>query len=89
MGIWMRIKLRLLWLGCTIGVIRMSRDETIVWPFHWPSWEMFWFYMRGGWGKRFYVFRNLPGVIKRVPGRLLPRRWGFGFCGIEFGDRGG
>jgi hypothetical protein len=39
-----------------------------------------------GW---FYVFRNLPGVIKWQKGRLLPRRWGFGIAGlIEFGDRG-
>lgn len=38
--------------------------------------------------KRFYCFKNLPGVIKWERGRLLPRRWGFGVCGIEFGDRG-
>lgn len=32
--------------------------------------------------------RNQPGVIKWLPGRLLPRRRGFGICGFEFGDRG-
>lgn len=37
----------------------------------------------------FYIFRNLPHVIKWIPGRLLPRRWGFGIYGlIEFGERG-
>lgn len=42
----------------------------------------------GFWGW-FYIFRNLPGVIKWRKGRLLPVRWGFGLMGlIEFGDRG-
>lgn len=36
----------------------------------------------------FYIFRNLPGIIKWREGRLLPVRWGFGICGFEFGDRG-
>ena len=39
----------------------------------------------GGW---FGLFRNKPGVIKWIPGRLLPRRWGFYILGFEFGDRG-
>jgi hypothetical protein len=30
------------------------------------------------WG-RFYIFRNLPGII--------PGRWGFGSYGYEFGSR--
>jgi hypothetical protein len=34
------------------------------------------------------VFRNRPGVIKWIPGKLLPRRWGFRLLGFEFGDRG-
>lgn len=34
------------------------------------------------------VFRNLPGIVKWIPGRLLPRRWGFHVFGIEIGDRG-
>lgn len=39
--------------------------------------------------KPFYIFRNLPNVTKWLPGRILPRRWGFGLFGlIEFGDRG-
>lgn len=39
--------------------------------------------------RKVYIFRNLPHVIKWIPGRIMPRRWGIGFCGlIEFGDRG-
>lgn len=33
-------------------------------------------------------FRNLPHVIKWLPGSLLPRRWGFRFLIVEFGQRG-
>jgi hypothetical protein len=36
----------------------------------------------------FGVFRNLPGVTKWEPGRLLPRRWGVQIFGLEIGDRG-
>lgn len=78
----------LLW----VGFIRRREDGTIHWPFHAPprwvfkSWGSFKCYARcTGY---VYRFRNLPGVIKWVPGRLLPRRWGFGICGFEFGDRG-
>lgn len=38
--------------------------------------------------KRAGLFRNRPGVRKWVPGRLLPRCWGFFVLGFEFGDRG-
>jgi hypothetical protein len=72
----------LLW----VGFVARNHDDTIVWPFHVsPKWirAHHWKHDR-----RIYFFRNLPGVIKWVPGRLLPRRWGIGFCGIEFGDRG-
>lgn len=74
----------LLW----VGFVSRRNDHTraIVWPFSVPSRDMFRFYLKHG--PRFYVFRNLPGVIKWRKGRLLPRRWGFGFCGFEFGDRG-
>lgn len=58
----------------------------IRWPFSAPPMRNFWTWRRT-WGT-FYVFRNQPGVIKWLPGRLLPRRWGFGICGFEFGDRG-
>lgn len=34
------------------------------------------------------LFRNRPGVIRDIPGRLLPRRWGFYVLGLEVGDRG-
>ena len=79
----------LLW----IGLVRRLDDGRIKWPIHfapkhiWKDWKMLRAYIRlHGY---FYVFRNLPGVIKYTPGRLLPRRWGFGFAGlIEIGDRG-
>lgn len=64
--------------------------ETVRWPFHVPPWWQIKLLLRGravlGWKP--YVFRNLPGVIKWVPGRVLPRRWGIGWLGFEFGDRG-
>lgn len=60
--------------------------EKILWPFRAPPRHVFRFQLK--YGPRFYVFRNLPGVIKWAPGRLLPLRWGFGVCGFELGDRG-
>ncbi len=81
----------LLW----IGFIARSHDGEIHWPFHvapgwiWKAFMRHPINMTKVGGGAFYVFRNIPGVIKWVPGRLLPRRWGFGFFGlIEFGDRG-
>lgn len=80
----------LLW----VGLIARKHDGSMAWPFHvapaW-QWRMFVKNPRGtvqlcGF---VYLFRNLPGVVKYKPGRLLPRRWGFGILGlIEFGDRG-
>lgn len=69
-----------------IGFVAKRHDGSIAWPFHASPW----FIVRHNflYGPRFYLFRNLPGIIKWVPGRLLPRRWGFGVCGFEFGDRG-
>lgn len=61
-------------------------EETIQWPFDSPSREMFLHLWK--FGPRFYVFRNQPGVIKWLPHTVLPLRWGFGFCGFEFGQRG-
>ena len=77
----------LVWVGLT----RRRHDGSLFVPFHVPARHVFWCHFRHGGGKgfpRFYVFRNVPGVIKWVPGRMLPRRWGVGFCGFEFGDRG-
>lgn len=55
-------------------------------PAHW-----WWFLLLHG-GKdpfpRCGIFRNKPGVIKWIPGKLLPRRWGFYVLGFEFGERG-
>lgn len=53
----------------------------------WTKWNEFYATIR--FYKPFYIFRNVPGVIKWIPGKLLPRRWGFGIFGlIEFGSRG-
>ena len=75
-----------------IGITRTRDDGTTRWPVHVDPWRMWTFYFRtvgetysGGW---FCLFRNKPGVIKWVPGRLLPRRWGFRVLGLEIGDRG-
>jgi hypothetical protein len=73
-----------------IGLVRQANGKT-VWPFRVCPWWL--------WRARFWpavgdrdplvgIFRNLPGVVKWVPGRLLPRRWGFWVLGFEFGDRG-
>lgn len=93
----------LLWIGfvkvgrksslCTMaadGKLTYVYPEQIIWPFHVPPWWQIKYLLRGravmGWKP--YVFRNLKGVIRRVPGRVLPRRWGVGWLGFEFGDRG-
>jgi hypothetical protein len=80
----------LIWLG----FIRRRENGTIRWPFHaapWHCWKSFARHpigMTKCWGA-FYLFRNVPGVIKWEHGRVLPRRWGCGFFGLlEFGDRG-
>lgn len=72
----------LLW----IGFVAYDSRGNIAWPFHAPPRHMMLFYWRHH--RKPYIFRNLPHVIKWVPGRLLPRRWGIGCCGFEFGDRG-
>lgn len=73
-----------------VGLVTQRYDGSIRWPLSFaPAWM--WRHplcavRQGGW---FYVFRNLPGVIKWREGRMLPIRWGFGVMGlIEFGDRG-
>lgn len=68
------------------GEWEWAHPETIIWPFHAPPRHVFIYHVKAG--PRVYRFRNRPGVIKRLPGRLLPMRWGFGVCGFEFGDRG-
>jgi hypothetical protein len=68
-----------------LGLIRIVGSK-IRWPLHmgpWHLWKMLLFH-----GPRIGVFRNRPGVIRDIPGRLLPRRWGFFILGFEFGDRG-
>jgi hypothetical protein len=75
-----------------IGFVSRNTDGKIDWPFRIPpkhvfsDFKSFICYCR--FFGPFYIFRNKPGVIKWIPGRLLPRRWGFGIYGFEFGDRG-
>lgn len=79
----------LLWVGFVRIVDSFPAPGTkprIRWPFSTSPWHVVRYYLAVG--PRVYVFRNLPGVIKWEPGRLLPHRWGFGICGFEFGDRG-
>lgn len=77
-----------------IGLIRRKSDGSIRWPVYLAPKHCWVDFVKHPVGMTkcngvFYLFRNLPGVIKWVPGRMLPRRWGFGFFGlIEFGDRG-
>jgi hypothetical protein len=78
----------LLWLG----FVRRDASGTLRWPFKGPpgyvfeSWRSFVGYCRF-WGGP-YIFRNLPHVTRDVPGSLMPRRWGVGLWGFEFGHRG-
>ena len=88
-----RVKKLLLRLLCRIGLIR--RDEgtrKVIWPIRVDPFHMWHFWVFHAGCKTFPrigVFRNLPGVVKWIPGRLLPRRWGFRVLGLEVGDRGG
>lgn len=73
----------LLWIGF---VSRDRGNGKIAWPFRIPSRHAIcyhWWHDRAP-----YCFKNLPGVVKWKKGRLLPRRWGGGWLGFEFGDRG-
>lgn len=76
----------LLW----IGFVRRRLDGTLRFPVHLAPAHFWWFLLRRGGGPfpRFGIFRNRPEVIKWLPGRLLPRRWGFFVLGLEVGDRG-
>lgn len=85
----------LLWIGFVrIGVSEFPSDgwrSGIRWPFKAPpawalkDWNHYCAWNNRGW---FYILRNSPGVIKWLPGTLLPMRWGFVVCGFEFGQRG-
>jgi hypothetical protein len=72
----------LLW----VGFVARNSDGGIDWPFHTPPAWLWQYHLHHNWKP--YLFRNLPGVIKWKKGRLLPRRWGGGWLGFEFGDRG-
>ena len=69
-----------------VGFVRRKASGELAWPLHVPPRERFMYYWKCD--RKPYLFRNLPHVIKWTPGRLLPRRWGGGWLGFEFGDRG-
>ncbi len=80
-----------------IGLVRRRDNGSIRWPVSIEPWRMWVVMYRNMVAYRSLtkgafaplgVFRNLPGIIKWEPGRLLPRRWGFYVFGIEIGDRG-
>lgn len=73
------------------GALVYRYPEQVIWPFHVPPLWQIKYVLRGKpvvYGWKPYVFRNVPGIIKWAPGRVLPRRWGVGWLGFEFGDRG-
>lgn len=75
-----------------IGLTRWLDDGKLFVPFHMPPYYksegVRGYIYRCRFCGPFYIFRNRPGLIRRIPGRMLPRRWGFGVYGFEFGDRG-
>jgi len=75
-----------------VGLVRRRSNGSIKWPISVSPWWIWKLHFKhpfdpyvGGW---FGLFRNREGVIKWLPGRLLPRRWGFRILGLEIGDRG-
>lgn len=100
----MKFKTRLLFFLAWIGLTRRRYDGTWFVPFSGPGVWMFrrgkngkianaWraFARLEGWKP--YIFRNRscnPWFHNdRGHNRLLPFRWGVGWAGFEFGDRGG
>lgn len=77
------------------GFVRRREDGTLRWPFRNTPWWirkiMLKNFVRLRWFDNvcpcFYLFRNDPRFIRDV-GTWLPRRWGFGVLGFEFGQRG-
>lgn len=56
------------------------------WPrVRWGSWDWWHFVWHGD--ECVGLFRNKPGVVKWLPGHVMPRRWGFFILGFEFGRR--
>jgi len=69
-----------------VGFVSIDHNGDIHWPFRVAPAHM-WRYLF--WHEPWFgAFRNLPGVVKWLNGRFLPRRWGCRFIGLEFGDRG-
>ena len=76
----------LLRLLLRVGFISQDLEGEIRWPFSIDPPHMWRYYLfHEPW---FGVFRNLPGIVKWLQGRWLPRRWGFRLLMFEFGDRG-
>lgn len=83
-----RVAFYFLWPLVRIGFIAPDQEGRLRWPFR-ADWRGMTLRHRIAWyGWKPYRFRNLPHVRKRIEGRLLPRRWGGGWLGFEFGDRG-
>ena len=75
-----------------IGLVTIVEYGAISWPVRvlpWWLWRARWWPAVGKRDPIIGLFRNRPGIVKWVPGRLLPRRWGFWIFGLEIGDRGG
>lgn len=78
-----------------VGLTRRKRDGSWFVPIHVPpkwvfrSWRdfkghcLFW-----GWAPYAFTNRRCNAWSHKHP-RLLPFRWGIGWLGFEFGDRGG
>jgi hypothetical protein len=72
------------------GLVRVGEEDgRVIWPVAWSSWDWWRDVALGRLGARAGLFTNVPGVVRDVPGRWLPRRWGFYVLGFELGDRGG
>jgi len=75
-----------------LGVVRIDSSGRLRVPFRVDPW---WLWRARLWPAEGHrepfagAYRNRPGVLRRVPGRLLPRRWGGWGGGIHVGDRGG
>ncbi len=74
-----------------IGFYRRNDNGSLRGPIHispWSWWRVMLFPKNGPCPfQRVGLFRNRKGVIDRVPGSWLPRRWGFFVFGFEFGQR--
>lgn len=69
-----------------IGFVTVRPSGAVRWPFYVAPRHMWGFLWRHE--PLVGLFRNRPGVVKWISGRLLPWRWGIRVWIFEFGDRG-